>query len=138
MRLYVDTSALVKLLVREPESERVQHLWLSAARRFSSRLVYVEARSALARALRGGRLTQRQHTRAIRDLDDLLAEIDFVEVTEALVSEAGEIAERHRLRAYDAVHLAASLALDEVALVVATWDVELRRAVPEAGLALAE
>jgi predicted nucleic acid-binding protein len=70
-------------------------------------------------------------------LESLLAEIDLVEVTPDLARAAGEIAERHSLRAYDAMHLASSLSLDEVGLVVVTWDAELRRAVPEAGLTLA-
>jgi hypothetical protein len=137
LRLYIDTSALVKLLVREAESERVEELWLEAARRFSSSLVHVEARSALARARRVKRLTQHQYAHAKRELDDLVTELDLIEVTAVLVRHAGEIAERYRLRAYDAIHLASSLALDEADLVVATWDAELRRVIPEAGLALA-
>jgi len=137
LRLYVDTSALVKLLIREPESPRVHELWLGASSRFSAKLIYVEARSALARARRVGRLTPRQHGRTTRELDDLLRDLVLIEITDNLVRAAGEIAERHRLRAYDAIHLAASMSFDDANLVVATWDAELRRSVIEAGLALA-
>ena len=91
MRLYVDTSALVKLLIREPESERAHELWVAAARRFSSTLAHVESRSALARARHAGRLTSRQHARTKHELENLLAEIDLVEVTPDLARAAGEI-----------------------------------------------
>ena len=43
----------------------------------------------------------------------------MVEVTEALVVDAAELAERHALRAYDAVHLASVRAADVAAFVTA-------------------
>jgi uncharacterized protein len=60
-----------------------------------------------------------------------------VEVTEALVIEAADLAERHRLRAYDALHLASSLALGARAgepPTFACWDDALNTAARREGL----
>src|SRR6201999_2901363 len=45
-----------------------------------------------------------------------------------LARAAGELAERHALRGYDAVHLASALAIEDEGLVVATWDRDLATA----------
>jgi uncharacterized protein len=47
---------------------------------------------------------------------------------EALARTAGELAERHALRGYDAVHLACATAIDDPELVIATWDRDLTSA----------
>jgi len=46
----------------------------------------------------------------------------------ALARAAGELAERHALRGYDAVHLASAIAIDDPNLVMATWDRDLSAA----------
>jgi uncharacterized protein len=54
---YFDTSAVMPLLIAEPGSDRAAALWDGADRVVSVRLVYPEARAALAQAERLGRLT---------------------------------------------------------------------------------
>jgi predicted nucleic acid-binding protein len=61
----------------------------------------------------------------------------LVRVDDALVERAGEIAEAHRLRTLDALHLAAVLAIRDRSVVVATWDADLARATRDVGLAVA-
>jgi predicted nucleic acid-binding protein len=92
----------------------------------SSILAYPENRVALAAARRGGRLTAREHARALADFEDLQGELVSIGVDEALARRAGSLADELRLRGYDAVHLATALELgdDDVALV--TWDADLR------------
>jgi len=46
----------------------------------------------------------------------------------ALARAAGELAERHALRGYDAVHLASAIAIEDSDLVMATWDRDLAAA----------
>src|SRR5207244_322656 len=135
--LYLDSSALIKLLIREVESERAIVLWSSAGFVASTRLTYVEARSALARALRARRLRPAGLVAAKRRLDTLIGELRLVDARPTLIRAAGELAERYRLRAYDAIHLASALSLERGDLVLASWDAELRRAAREAGLAVA-
>ncbi|MCI0635809.1 MAG: type II toxin-antitoxin system VapC family toxin, partial [Actinobacteria bacterium] len=114
---YFDTSALVPLIVAESGSSAARELWDEASRVTSVRLVYPEARAALAQARREGRLTTRQLRSAVRALHDLYVQLDVVEIDEVLAHHAGELAEALGLRGYDAVHLAAAQRLDDVELV---------------------
>lgn len=137
MIAYFDTSALIPLLVEEPSSEPAGVLWDEADRLVAVALVYAEGRAALAQARRMGRLTAGDLRRAVRELDDLYAQLDRVAVTEDLVLRAGGLSERHGLRGYDAVHLAAGLLVADDDTVFVTGDHALRRAAYDAGLATA-
>jgi hypothetical protein len=53
-----------------------------------------------------------------------------------LARSAGELAERHALRGYDALHLASALSIGDPDLVLATWDRQLARAALAAGAAV--
>ena len=64
MIAYFDTSAVIPLLIEEPASAGAVRLWDEATRIVSTHLLYPEARSALARAQRVGRLSEAQHTLA--------------------------------------------------------------------------
>lgn len=98
---------------------------------------YVEARSALARAARHGRLRGRQRQRARDQLEILWAEATALDLDLDLVQRAGEVAELAGLRAGDAIHLTTALSLEDPSLLFATWDGDLRRAAGELGLAVA-
>ncbi len=56
-----------------------------------------------------------------------------VMVTVDLAQQAGELAARHRLRGFDAVHLASALSLDADTTMV-TWDKDLAHAAHDEGL----
>lgn len=138
MIAYFDTSAIVPLLITEPGSARAAQLWDVADRVVSARLVYPEGRAALAQAHRLGRLTARQLRAAVDELDARYAELYFVEVDDLLARRAGEFAEAHGLRGYDAVHLAAADRLRESELVVVAGDNALLAAATAEGLATAD
>jgi uncharacterized protein len=135
---YFDTSAAVPLLVAEPSSARAASLWDGADRVVSVRLIYPETRAALAQAERLGRLTARQLRDAVTAFDSVYEEIDLVEVDDALARHAGELAEGHRLRGYDAVHLAAADRVRGPDLVVIAGDGALLDAAAAEGLMVAE
>jgi uncharacterized protein len=136
--VYVDTSALVPLIISGPTSTAAERLWDAAGRVVATPLVYVEAHAALAQAQRLGRITLRQLRRGLTELALLNQQLDRIEVTHALVAFAGTIAERHALRAYDAVHLAGALTLSDPSVVFATGDQRLAAAASTAGLATAD
>jgi predicted nucleic acid-binding protein len=135
---YFDTSAIIPLIVDEPASVDSERVWNEADRVVGVRLLYAEARAALARAERMGRVDGRQLGRAIDELDALVDAVDFVEVTDQLVRVAGQLAEDHALRGYDAVHLAAALSVADDDLVLVTGDRELAAAALDLGLGVAE
>lgn len=93
--------------------------------------------SALTRLSAGRRLTERGLRVAADQFGELWAEVAVVEVNDRLIADAAELARRHRLRAYDAVHLASALFVKrEGDVAFACWDKELREAAAAEGLAL--
>jgi predicted nucleic acid-binding protein len=134
---YFDTSAVVPLLIAESGSARAASLWDGADRVVSVRLLYPEARAALAQAERLGRLTARQLRDAVAKFESLFEEIDLVEVDEALARRAGELAEVRELRGYDAVHLAAADRVHDPDVVVIAGDGALLEAAAAEGMAVA-
>jgi predicted nucleic acid-binding protein len=131
---YFETSAVVPLIINEPATELCIRLWNESSRAVSVRLLYPEARAALAKAHRMGRITPIQLTRAVADLDSIIAEVDHVEVTADLALVAGNLAQSHGLRGYDAVHLAAANAVADQDLVLVTGDADLAAAARALGL----
>ncbi len=138
MIAYFDTSAVVPLLIAEPGSARAASLWDGADRVVSVRLLYPEARAALAQAERLGRLTAGQLRDAVTELDSLFEEIDLIEVDDGLARRAGELAEVRQLRGYDAVHLAAADRVRDPNVVVIAGDSALLDAAAAEGMAVAE
>jgi len=134
---YFDASAFLKLVIDEPGSVEARDTWRSAHRRISSLLVYTEARAGIARAHRMRRISAQRLQAAGEDVETFCEEIVLLDVTESVARRAGDFAEQHGLRAYDAVHLASldSVADDET-LLVAT-DGNLVRAAQERGIATA-
>ena len=137
MIAYFDTSAVIPLLIGEPSSATCARVWNDAARSISVRLLYPEARTALARAERMGRITKRQHESAVAELEAIVTEIDHVEITAELARHAGHLAQAHQLRGYDAVHLAAAIAALDAELVIVTGDNDLAGAARSLGLPVA-
>jgi uncharacterized protein len=135
---YFDTSALIPLLVDEPGSERAVRLWDAADNVVAVRLIYAEARAALAQATRTGRLAAADLVTAIDGLEALYASLDLLEVDAHLVRRAGELAQHHALRGYDAVHLAAAERVRDDAIVVVAGARGLCTAAGALGMAVAE
>ena len=137
MRLYLDTSALVKLHVDEEGSALVREAVTRAEVISTSRVAYVEARAAFARRRHTRELDPRDYRRIVRDLDGDWDHYLRIDVTEPLIRAAARLAERHRLRAYDAIHLASVCVLrDQLAdpVVFACWDPHLDAAARHEGL----
>jgi uncharacterized protein len=137
LTVYFDTSALLKLVVEEDGSETAAALWDAADAVVTSRLAYAEGRAALAAADRIGRLNAPSHRAAKREFEVVWGQLRLLEVTEALVRAAGDLAERLSLRGYDAVHLASAVAASGESFVLATWDRDLASAALALGLAVA-
>ncbi|MEW6245667.1 MAG: type II toxin-antitoxin system VapC family toxin [Nitrospirota bacterium] len=139
MILYCDTSALVKLYVEEAGSSWVRH-WVNASEVVGIAAIgYVEAKAAFARAVHGGRVVRRRHRAIAADFEQDWHRYLVLDMSEQMIRHAGRLAEVHRLRAYDAVHLAAALqirARTSEELTFLGFDEELNRAARAEGLAL--
>ena len=113
MILYVDTSALVKLYVPEPESSAVQALVGSAQIAAVSVIAFAEARAAFARKRRERAVGQKDYRRIVEEFNDDWDHFFIVDVTEPLVKRAAQLAEKHGLRGYDAIQLSSAIVLQE-------------------------
>jgi uncharacterized protein len=132
---YLETSALVKLYVRELGSERV----LALANRASENrlailgLTHVEFRSAVRRRERNGEIPPSVAAQLI-DMFKRHLETRFVTqvIDDFVLDVASAIIDRHALRAYDAVQLAGYVALRGAAAAEAPVFVSCDRALLEA------
>ena len=136
MIAYFDTSAIVPLIIDEASSELCNRLWNESERVVGVRLIYPEARAALARAQRMGRLTRSQLAAAVVALDALDTEVDHIEVTAELALIAGQLAQTYGLRGYDAVHLASAAAVADDELVLVTGDIDLAAGAAAIGISV--
>jgi uncharacterized protein len=73
---------------------------------------------------------------AVRAFDALVAELRLIRIDDDVARTAGDLAERHGLRGYDAVHLASASAIADPGLVLATWDHDLATAASACGYAV--
>ena len=125
--VYLDSSAIVELVVPEPESQALRRYLTTRDERIASGLARVEVVRALRRAQGDERTLQRAER--IRERVALLA------VDEPVLRSAADL-EPGGLRSLDAVHLATALSLEGLEALV-TYDLRLLDATAEAGLAVA-
>jgi predicted nucleic acid-binding protein len=128
VRIYLDTSALVKLVVAEDESQALIH-FLSAHNDdglFSAAL----ARTELIRAVAPNGV------QAIADARDLLNRLDTVMLTRQLLDDAGTLLPL-RLRSLDAIPLAAARRAGDSLRAVITYDVRMLSAAADLGVSTA-
>ena len=138
MRLYLDTSALVKLYVAEDGSTLVREVLAQARLVATASIAYVEARAALARRRHEGSLPPLDHQRTIQAFDADWGRFFRIDMTESLIREAALLAERHRMRAYDAIHLASAATLKTQLgpVTFLSWDIALEAAAHREGFGL--
>jgi uncharacterized protein len=131
--LYLDSSSLVKLYLEEEHSTQVWE-WVEAAEVVAtSQVALPEALSAFAR--RTGDLEELALHQVRASLEADWSDFVVVEVEER---RAGALALHHRLRGFDAIHLAASLdlrdQLGEQSVAFSAFDRKLVQAAEEEGL----
>jgi len=133
LSLYLDSSALLKRYVQEPESAACDQYLLADTDWITARLTSVEVRRNLARLLGGASLTA---ARAAFAAD--WTRIHVVEIDEGTCELAAQIAEVTGCRSLDAIHLAAATRVGGAgALTVLTWDIRRAQAARKLGLAVA-
>lgn len=124
-RVYLDASAAVKLVVREPESASVRRFLAGEVTRMSSRVLAVELLRAVARA----------SPAAAEQARSLLGVMDFVELDETVAERAGTL-QPAGLRSLDAIHLASALAVADELDAFVTYDARQADAARALGLAV--
>jgi uncharacterized protein len=121
--IYLDTSALLKLVFPEVESEALAAYLPNDAQAVSSVLIIVEAR----------RGTIRRAPRRLPRLDTMLARIRKVEISDAVIESAGRLPDP-MLRSPGAIHLATALLIRDDIDLLLSYDDRLLAAAASHGL----
>lgn len=127
MRLYLDSSALVKLVQREDESEALRRFL--RRRRQDGRVTSALARVEVVRAVAAGGPAAIVHARR------QLARVDQVGLDRELLDDAATLAPGSGLRCLDALHLASARLIGADLAAVITYDSRMDQAARELGLA---
>lgn len=114
MKLYLDSSAIVKLVQREAESNALRRFL--RRHRDDRRVTSALARVEVVRAISGGGPAAIAHARR------QLARVDEIAIDRDLLDTAATIAPGERLRSLDAIHLASAQALAPDLRAVVTYD----------------
>jgi predicted nucleic acid-binding protein len=104
-----DASAIVPLCCSQAATSRSRRLLRDVGRMVVWWGTPVEARSAFARLVRDGSLTEAQRLRAVTLLDQLRPSWDEMQPSERVRAIAEDLPDRHGVRTLDAMQLAAAL-----------------------------
>jgi predicted nucleic acid-binding protein len=126
--IYLDSSALVKLVTPEAET--------AALRQFLSDHSDQPAITAALARLEVVRAVRHAGPDAIDDARELLDRVAQVALSEELLDDAADLGDQV-LRSLDAIHLAAALTLGPALTAFVAYDKRLNQAAGEQGLALA-
>lgn len=117
--LYLDSSALVKLVLPEPETEALIELIRLWPERVSSSLARVEVLRAVRRA--------GEESSVLRRAEEVVARVGLFEIDARTLNAAARL-EPRELRTLDAIHLATALSVKEHLGAIATYDSLLAQA----------
>lgn len=137
MILYMDTSALIKRYIYEQGSDSVIG-WMEGSDLIGTALVTrAELSAAIARAIRGKRLPEKEALEILAEFRANWRNYQHVNIDEALISRADDLAVTYALRGYDAIHLACALTWSELLgapVTLASFDRELQGAAKTSGM----
>jgi predicted nucleic acid-binding protein len=124
---YLDSSAIVKLAVQEPESRALRHHLRRRRPLVSSALARTEVLRALLHA----------GDEAISRGRDALRRVDLVRVNDRFLDEAGSLLPAH-VRSLDAIHLVTAHLLGTDLRQLVTYDGRMANAARDLGLTVAQ
>lgn len=127
--VYVDTSALLKRYVREPESDDCQKILDAHSHRITSRLTITETLINLRK-----RLSTTEFAIASKLFKSDIKVFDVVEFDTELSFQAAEVASGNNLATLDAIHLASALRVKAPQVAFLTYDKRLAIAAKKSGL----
>jgi uncharacterized protein len=119
MAIYlIDSSALVKRYIKETGSAWVLGLFASTSHEFFiATITGVEIVAAIARRARGRSISAADATMICNQFkSDLQTDYQIVEITESIITKGMVLAQTYGLRGYDAIQLAAGIAVNSLCI----------------------
>ncbi len=130
--LYLDSSAIVKLILEEPESPTLRRMSRGATR-ISSEISLAEVPRAVARS--AARQPHGDRRRLTAAAEGTVVRLALIELTRSVLADAGTIGPP-RLRTLDAVHVASARSLGDGLDSFVSYDRRQLDAASDAGLAV--
>lgn len=121
---YLDSSAILKLVVREKETAALEAYLATREGLLTSRLSVLECRRAARRAA---------HRRLLQAVEGVFEALYLLDITPALIDAAAAL-EPPLLRSLDAIQLATALSIDDPHLELITYDERQADAARASGL----
>lgn len=121
---YIDSSALVKLIVLEKETAALEADLAARDGLVTSRLALLECRRAARRV---------PHRRLLQTVEDVFEALYLLEITPAILDAAAALEPPH-LRSLDAIHVATALSVGDPDLDLLTYDTRCADAARASGL----
>jgi predicted nucleic acid-binding protein len=137
MILYLDTSALVKRYFEEKYSTEVVTAWKSALAISTSEIAYAEMVAAVYRKAAEARVKKSLIQKIMGAFQEDWSSFVIVEVDNRLNEMIHNVIANHKLRGFDAIHLASALAVGSAItddFLFACYDEQLRQAAQAEGL----
>jgi len=119
--IYIDSSAILKLIVQEKESDAVRSI--SRARFITSEISRVEII----------RTVLRNEPKALKAAESVLKNINILTIDSATLTQAERLPERINIRALDAIHLASAGKFGLRINSILTYDKQMAKAARELG-----
>ncbi len=123
MSLYVDTSALIKRYVLEPDSDHCLGILKSDPLWITAQHTYVELRRNLARLL-----DHNDHARQVAAFLQDWSRMHVVTIDTQVAQHAADFAETSGIRSLDAIHLGAAYVVGSGSLPILTYDIRQAQA----------
>ena len=133
--IYLDSSALLKLIIPEAESQALAQ-WLAGpghGRRSSSELTLLECARAIRSANADGRVATEALSEHLDASTRLLRVLDLLPVTRTVLETASRLS-TGRLRSLDAIHVASAARYRDDLGAIITYDTRMVEAAAAAGL----
>ena len=111
MIYYLDTSAWAKRYFAEKGSAYISQIWLANERFACSGIGLVEIIAAISRRYRDPSYPPGSESRVISQAYSDYSDFLQIDIAPVILSRAAQLAETHKLRAADAVHLASTIDL---------------------------
>lgn len=119
--IYIDSSAILKFIIKEAESEAV--VSISRARFITSELSRVEVKRAILR----------YEPNALKVAENILDNFNFVKIDSQTLVQAERLPERINLRALDAIHIAVASKMALKINSILTYDKQMAKAAKALG-----
>ncbi|HEY3290257.1 MAG TPA: type II toxin-antitoxin system VapC family toxin [Anaerolineae bacterium] len=128
MNIYLDASVIVKVYIKESETQAVLELTANTSSKATGLLSRAEVSAALAKAVRVGIVDRKVASEALYRFRKDWSDYICITATNPLIYLADRLAWDYGLRGYDAVHLASAITWKEALgspVTVATYDKQL-------------